>query len=121
MTEDEFFGNLEMRLCREFYGMRERELRGFWCDGFMPEREFIVAGDKCQITGRVWIAHGGKSQGCWDFALLLGSAVSGRENVDWEATMPGEDVTGWLAMDFQNRLLKINPSAAHADQLPAAK
>jgi hypothetical protein len=114
MTENDFFANLEMRVCREFSGMRDRALRGYWCDGFIPE-DFAVVGDCCCITGRVWIAHG-KNQDPWNFTLLLGNAKLTREKVDWETIMPGEDLTGWLSMDFKSRVMKIDPFSCKIDE-----
>ncbi len=114
MTEFEFFLHLERRITREFGGMRDPQLQRFWCDGFIPE-EFEVVGKRSRITGRVWIDDGNRHQTCWNFALLLGDKALNREEVPWNQMLPGEDVTGWLFMDFQTKFMKIHPAAAHAD------
>ena len=117
MTETDYFGRLEMRVCRELAGVRQQELRGMWCDGFIPE-EFAVVGQRCRMTGRVWVAWGGRRQECWTFALLLGGRTLGRDRVDWPAVLPAEDRTGWLSLDFNTKFMTIRPSAQYADSKP---
>ena len=51
-AEHEYFGHLEMRVSRELAGMRQKELRYLWCDGFIPD-EFRVVGRRCHIAGSV--------------------------------------------------------------------
>jgi hypothetical protein len=118
VTESEYFGRLEMRICRELQGMREKELREIWCDGFIPE-EFSAIGNRSRITGRVWTAFGRKSQECWGFVLNLGLQALDRDEVDWDALMPGENSTGWLSLDFKTKFVKISPLAAYPDRVPA--
>ena len=113
MTERDFFLDLEFRVCREFIGMRDQALHDVWCDGFIPE-EFELVRDRCRMSGRVWIGFGSKRQECWRFILHLGTA-SDVECVDWQSLLPAENVTGWLAMDFQTQFMKVDPMRAVAD------
>ena len=69
LTETDYFGHLEMRLSREFAGMRDPDLRGWWCDGFIPEK-FVATGKGCHVSGKVWIDSGGP-QALWNFVVLL--------------------------------------------------
>ena len=114
MTESDFFLQLEGRITRECSGMRDPKLRRFWCDGFIPE-EFEVVGKRSRITGRVWIDDGNGRQTCWNFALLLGDKALNREKIRWDEMLPGEDVTGWLFVDFHTKFMKVHPAAAHPD------
>lgn len=86
-----------MRVSRELAGMRRKELRELWCDGFIPE-DFTVVGSRCRITGSVWIAYGQERQESWQFVLYLGAAQE-RDEISWSAMLPGEGVTGWLSLD----------------------
>ncbi|HYE21458.1 MAG TPA: hypothetical protein VEA69_23625 [Tepidisphaeraceae bacterium] len=114
MTERDYFLRLEGRVSRELAGMRRRELQHLWCDGFIPEA-FDVVGERCRVTGRVWLTFGDGRQECWNFVVYVGAARP-REAVDWAVLVPAEDVTGWLSLDFETRFLKVDPLAAHADR-----
>jgi hypothetical protein len=117
VTEAEYFGHLEMRVSRELAGMRQPELRGWWCDGFLPEK-FVVTRSGSHAAGRVWM-DSGKGQALWNFVLLLGPRPVERDEVRWSELLPAEDATGWLFLDFDRRFMKIKLSAAHPDP-PAA-
>ncbi len=119
LTEREYFGHLEMRVSRELAGMRQRELRELWCDGFIPD-DFNVVGNRCRITGSVWVAFGQARQESWKFVLNLGGTRS-RDEINWATMLPAEDVTGWLALDFNTKFMKVNPLGARADGESAAR
>ena len=119
MTEAEYFGHLEMRVSRELEGMRRKELRAVWCDGFLPEK-FVVTGKGSHVAGRAWIDDGRSSQSLWNFVLLLGPSRVERAAVKWAELLPAEDATGWLYLDFERQFLKIKLSAAYPDPSPAA-
>ena len=44
--------------------MRQRELRSLWCDGFIADA-FEVVGERCRMTGQVWMAFGQERQELW--------------------------------------------------------
>jgi hypothetical protein len=119
LTEREYFGHLEMRVSRELAGMRQRELQSLWCDGLIAEA-FEIVGERCRMTGQVWMAFGQQRQQPWNFVVYLGPARS-REEIDWAAMLPREDVTGWLSLDFQTKFMKVNPFAADSDSEPTAR
>jgi len=62
----------------------------------------------------VWLAFAQGRQECWRFIVHLGAARP-RETIDWPLMLPGEDCTGWLALDFETQFMKVNPQAAYAD------
>ena len=72
------------------------------------------------MTGQVWMAFGQERQELWNFVVYLGPARP-RKEIDWAAALPGEDVTGWLSLDFETKFMKVNPFAAHPDGEPAAR
>jgi hypothetical protein len=98
--------------------MRQRELRGWWCDGFIPEK-FVVTGKGCHVSGQVWIDNG-RTQTLWNFVVLLGPSLKSFDGVDWAMLIPAEDVTGWLSLDFDNKFLKIKTYVGVRDGSPAA-
>jgi hypothetical protein len=114
MTEAEYFRRLEMRVSQELAGMRQTELRGWWCDGFVPEK-FVVTAHGCHIAGQVWMDNGRGHQTHWNFVLLLGKCAVTRDAVKWAELMPAEGVTGWLSLDLENEFMKVKPFAAHPD------
>ena len=118
MTEAECFLQLEGRICGELQRMRDPTLRKFWCDGFMPDRNFVATKSGCHIAGKVWMADGNKTQALWNFVLLLGPMVTRRDEVNWSEALPEAHVTGWLSLDFENKFMKIKPRAAYPDPEP---
>jgi hypothetical protein len=58
---------------------------------------------------------GGGTQTLWNFVVLLGPSIVEREAVQWAGLVPAEDATGWLSLDFENRFMKVKPSAALPD------
>ena len=113
MDEAEFWPSLEFRLCREFAGMRERDLRSLWCDGFIPE-QYFMDDPVPRITGRAWICNGPK-QHEWEFVLLLPHSATSKEKIDWASLLPPEDVTQWLSVDQSRKRIEIDPSVAIPD------
>jgi len=110
VTESEFWPRLEYRVCREFAGLRETQLRELWCDGFIA-RTFFPLGSGTKIVGQVWIT----AEEQWEFELIVRRRIEAWENVNWDELLPGEDVTGWMSVDLQRKLLKIDPAAAYSD------
>ena len=108
-----------MRVSGELAGMRQRELRSLWCDGFIPD-VFEVVGQRCRISGEVWMAFDQERQELWDFVVYLGPARP-REQIDWAALLPAEDLTGWLSLDFETKFMKVDPFVAHPDGEPTAR
>lgn len=115
MDEAEFWSKLEYRVCREIDGLRSDEFQDHWCDGFIP-KTFDAGGKPACIRGRVWIGIGGRHQEAWAFCLVIGDVPS-REAVDWAALLPDDDLTGWLALDAERRLMEIKPRNAHPDRM----
>jgi hypothetical protein len=105
--------NLEYRVCREFSGMQNLDLRHLWCDGFSPER-YLLDAPQPRITGRAWICYGPRQEQ-WKFTLFLGHKVGSRDEVDWGSLLPAENVTRWLALDRHGKRIAIEPSAAVPD------
>jgi hypothetical protein len=113
MGEADYWVSLEYRICREFEGMRNWDLRHLWCDGVNPER-YNLSGQQPRISGRAWICHGNR-QAEWTFTLRLPCPVNSREEIDWQSLLPPENVTRWLALDQETRHIEIEPGVAVAD------
>jgi hypothetical protein len=113
MDEADFWGSLEYRICHEFAGMRNFDLRHLWCDGFTPER-YSLDGSEPRIVGRAWICYG-QRQAEWKFTLFLPVPVKSREDIDWQALLPPANMTKWLALDQDAKRIEIEPSAAVPD------
>ena len=114
VTETEYFHHLERRVSGELAGMRQRELRSWWCDGFLPER-FVATDRGCHGAGRVWMDPGNGDQTLWNFVLLLGASPVSAEEVRWAELVPAADATGWLFLNFERKFMKIKLSAAYPD------
>ncbi len=114
LSEAEFWGHLEYRVCRELAAMTDKQLRRLWCDGFIPE-QYILDDSRPRITGRAWIGSGTRDQSHWEFTLLLPQlAISPRE-LDWASLLPAENLIGWLAFDMRDRRIEIDPAIAVPD------
>jgi hypothetical protein len=113
MLERDYWLSLEYRICHEFAGMEDRNLRYLWCDGFIPAR-CLLDGPDPRITGRAWICNG-QRQNEWTFCLFLPHPFRSLGEVDWASLLPPEDVTRWLALDPVGRRIQIDPAAAVPD------
>jgi hypothetical protein len=114
VDEEDFWNRLEYRICREFAGFEDRQLRAIWCDGLVPD-EYELHGAQPRIRGRAWCGPSGQER--WTFMLLLDPAADTRHAIDWATLLPGEHVTGWLTPDPQRRTMKIDPSSAYPDEV----
>jgi hypothetical protein len=110
VDEENFWGSLEFRLCREFAGLRERLYQCYWCDGFIPS-EYILDGSSPRITGKCWICKG-RLQAEWEFALLLPRAFASRKEIDWASLHPAENTTRWMTIDEARQYIEIEPAVA---------
>src|SRR4051794_10628563 len=93
-------------------GLRDRRLQHYWCDGLIP-LDFAVSGKKCRMSGTAYFGETG--QDIWSFVVLLGDETTGWDRINWRALLPANDVTGWLAIDFEKKLIKLNPLRARPD------
>ena len=116
MTQSDFWLKLEYRVCREFAGLSDKNLRGIWCDGF-DAWTFYPHEKGARIVGRAWIGHDG--QGLWEFELIARERIEAWEDVNWDQLLPGEDVTGWMSLDLERKVLKMDPGAAYPDKDPS--
>ena len=114
MDEPTFWLRLEYRLCREFCGMPTKELRRLWCDGIEP-MDFHLAGQAPNITGRIWLGIGRDHQEKWRFTLLLPKPVPSRDKIDWAALLPPDNLTKFIAVDWDQRHIEIDPAVAVPD------
>jgi hypothetical protein len=113
MDEDAFWKAMEVRVCHEFAEMPERRHRFWWCDGFIP-KQYLVEDATPRIIGITWICNGADQEE-WEFTLFLNGRVSTREAVDWQANLPPENVTCWIAFDEKRKLIQFEPTAAVPD------
>jgi hypothetical protein len=113
MVESDYWMALEFRICREFAGMPDNHLRFLWCDGFVPV-QYLLDGPLPCINGRAWICNGPK-QDEWGFTLFLNQPIGSRLEIEWNALVPPENVTRWIAVDPVGKRIEIEPSAAIAD------
>jgi hypothetical protein len=113
VDEAAYWPSLEYRVCREFAGMSDPQLRSLWCDGFIPG-QYLVSETPPRIEGWAWICDG-RSQHEWGFTLLLAHRVETRDEIPWASLLPAEDMTRWLALDARGQRIHIEPMAAVRD------
>ena len=112
MEEREFWVHLEYRICAESAGFADRRLRGFWCDGLIPE-EYDLAGTESRISGVAFYGQSGQER--WRFTLVVGQEAASPRQIDWSALLPSDRLTGWLTPDPQNKTLRIDPRSGYDD------
>jgi hypothetical protein len=113
MEEADYWGRLEYRICREFAGMQNWDLRHYWCDGLIPER-YRLGDSEPRITGRAWICRGQKQEE-WEFTLFLPAPAGTPDDIDWASLLPPENATRWLAFEPGSKRIQFEPSAAVPD------
>jgi hypothetical protein len=109
VDEDNFWSRLEYRVSAEMAGLADRQLRGLWCDGFLPDL-YLLDDPSPRIEGRASVGYDG--QGEWRFSLLLPATVACREGVPWSSLLPPPDVTQWLTVDRVGKRLVLEPAVA---------
>jgi hypothetical protein len=115
MTEDEFWGALERRICRELRGMTDNALRHMWCDGIcgpMASVPNIVRPEAgpAHMYGTVWIGKDGETP--MQFIMALPKNITSKDGIVWSTLMPPEDMTAWLSVDLKRELVEIDLSKA---------
>lgn len=113
MDEAEYWSSLEYRVCREFDGIEQCRALRLWCDGFIPF-QYELDGELPSIRGVAWICPG-QDQQRWEFTLRLNQQPASREDIVWDALLPAEGVTQWLALDFRAKHIEMVPGEAVAD------
>jgi hypothetical protein len=86
-----------------------------WCDGFIPET-FEVLNGELLVLGHVWLGWDGKHQEKWGFSLHAGDKATNRAEIDWPGLLPGDDVTGWLSLDWVNHAVVVRPLDSRPEQ-----
>jgi hypothetical protein len=100
VDEEDFWVRLEYRICAEFRGFGDRELRKNWCDG-MDAEEYELRPPRPDIYGRSWCDPDGQEP-C-GFTLLIGQEVRSHEEIDWSVLLPADRLTGRLSPNPQQR------------------
>jgi hypothetical protein len=119
MDEEEYWSSLEFRLCREFEGISDERFQKLWCDGFIPV-QYLIRDSIPKILGTVWIVRV-QRQMEWRFELFLPQRVNSIEEIEWSSLLPPINQTKWLAVDWENQLIQIEPSVAIPDLEPGGK
>jgi hypothetical protein len=114
MDEPAFWVELEYRVSREFAGMRDNQLRFFWCDGFVPG-QYRVGESNPRIAGMAWIVRD-QIQEEWEFTLFLPHPVTSRDEIAWQQLLPPENATKWIAVDVEAKRIQLEPIAAIPDE-----
>jgi hypothetical protein len=57
----------------------------------------------------------GLLQAAWNFALLLPRPFGSREEINWAALHPAENVTRWMSFDEDRRYIEIELAVAVPD------
>jgi hypothetical protein len=112
MDEDDFWVRLEFRICAEFQGFDDQQLRRNWCDGLVAEEYELLSPQPC-IRGRAWCGSDGQEP--WAFKLQVDPSARSRADIDWSAMLPGDRLTGWLSPDPQRKKMTIDPLGGFPD------
>jgi hypothetical protein len=111
-AERAFWASLEFRICREFAGFEDKQLRSNWCDGLVPD-EYDLQSEQPSIRGTAYCGRSGQER--WRFTLLIGNGVGSAADIDWASLLPSADVTGWLSPHLSEQRLILDPLSAYPD------
>ncbi|MEV4312149.1 hypothetical protein [Actinocrispum sp. NPDC049592] len=95
----------------ELFKSEDARRHGMWCDGFVPEVYDLDSPLPC-VRGRAWIGYGPSKQDPYEFTLILPRGLRSKDDIDWAALMPADDMTGWLTYSREWKTLVIYPAAA---------
>jgi hypothetical protein len=110
MTEDEFWDQLESRVTRELNNLDNPQLNRLWCDGFVAST-YKLDTEPPFISGKTLICRGSTVES-WIFILLLPEPFSSMETIRWDTILPPQEMSCWVTLELQNRILRIDPSSA---------
>lgn len=112
MEESDFWTRLEHRICDEFAGFENSNIRFYWCDGLVPEEYDLHSEEPC-IRGRAWCGQSGQEH--WQFTLVVGRTIGSQGEIDWSALIPDRSLTGWLTPDPEKKALTIDPLSGYSE------
>jgi hypothetical protein len=115
MTEDEFWGRMEYRIADELSGMEGHELRKMWCDGIIGGVDHLDD-HHIRLSGTVCLGPDGQTE--MTFVMALPSNFVIGSDIPWDALLPADHLTGWLAVDAKRKRVSIDinkaePMASH--------
>jgi len=73
VDEQEFWRRLEFRICAEFAGFADRQLRFYWCDGLVPD-DYDLTGAEPHVSGVAYCGQSGQER--WRFTLEARGVLS---------------------------------------------
>lgn len=112
MDEGGYWLRLKHRICVEFRGFADEQLRRVWCDGLVPE-EYDLRAEEPNDRGHAWCCLTGQES--WTFRLLVHPDTRRREGIDWSALLPDDELTGWLSPHLRRKTRTIDPLNGYPD------
>ncbi|MEQ1672965.1 MAG: hypothetical protein ABL893_19105 [Hyphomicrobium sp.] len=109
MTEDEFWRKLEWRICLELSETNDKIFRWIWCDGIRGNLVRPPSGQP-YLAGSIWIGSDGQTE--MQFTMQLPREISIDGPTPWSALLPAENLTGWLFVDLQKKIVAIDLNRA---------
>jgi len=107
----DFCARLEYHLTRTF-GLDDKNLRGFWCDGvLMPTNETQLTkkniNDKRKIVTKAWLGFDG--QGEYEMTINFGQYSLRRyaKGADLSDCLPSEDTMNWVSLDMKSKTIEL--------------
>ena len=113
MEEQDFWARLEYRVCREFVGMPDTQLRSFGAMASSRKTTSSMTARHVSLAGLGFAKARGKTNGT--SRSFLPHPVDSPDKIDWASLLPAENVTRWLAVDQHDKRIQIEPSAAVPD------
>ena len=110
---EEFCTHLEFILTAVFRSFKEKEIRGFWCDGVshIPSDASVLSKNKIfqtkEMQTQVW--SGVSGQDVYSMTIKLGDISLKKYLADENMIdcIPNPESTDWIDIDVDNRMVKI--------------
>jgi hypothetical protein len=74
--------------------------------------EYDLQSDPPCIRGQAYCGQTGQEH--WRFTLVIAPGIRSRERIDWPSLLPAAHLTGWVTPCPADRMLTLNPLAAHS-------
>ena len=121
VDEQRFWRELAWRISVEIGASGRDELVGLYEDGIAASA-FVFDSSPAHVEGQMWFLgeRAYRLLGPYQFVLDLSSQpdATSREDVDFDALLPRNGMTGWLTVDLTEMRIVIDPASAEE---PAAR
>jgi hypothetical protein len=110
---EDFCTHLERHLCDTFKNSKQKDLKGFWCDGIswdpIPDSQLSkkVVNDTRKIVTASWIGKDGQDE--YEMTIIFGKYSLRRyaSGMNLIVCIPDSSSLDWISIDTNNKTIEL--------------